>query len=264
MSQRIGNTPAPVPQTPPAVNAPALPDLVLDKANFASSMRVVTENGQKVIRYSFGVGNRGPGHLILVGDRPGLDTRRFAATQLAYQGNELVEVRKKGFFEQDMSPGHRHTHYGDTARVSIEKVGGDHHASVTKSHFLMLDMYAVPDAMPRDPSIPAAVPSSVTFGGKNFRMGDSGASSLTVGQKIRSGFVDNYGPSLNDPLKLDPAGVDGEYLVKVEMDPGDAIMEVSEQNNVETFRVVVTNGVITSSTHVPPAVITDGGDTFEQ
>jgi hypothetical protein len=227
--------------TPPELQ-PALPDMVFH----APSMRgaqVGTHEGRKVLKYSFAVGNRGPGHLVLLGEsKPG--QLEIPSRQVAFAGRTPVVVREGGTFIRHDD--HGHFHYKDTAALKLEKDDLPGWSSTSaKSHFYMVDSGDVLDPTPIDPSIPSAISRSFQFEGKSYSLGST-ATNLT-GQMLTAGKYDMYGTSLNAPwLDLPAENPDGMYTLTVNVDPTDSIAETDETNNVSKFRIKVEGGRVVS------------------
>jgi hypothetical protein len=231
-------TPTP---TQPA-RQPVLPDLVVHEAALLTSLnnaKVEKVDGKAQLRYAFAVGNRGPGHLVLIGKRADPTAPTIAARQLAYEGQTPVVVREGGSFsiEEDA---HNHWHYQNTAILKLEKEGLDGWEYQThKSHFAMVDSGSLDNPMPRDPSIPETARGNFTFEGERYPFGTSARTAMRVAQTITSGKYDFYGTYLNNPIQLPTDAIDGTYTLTVQVDPNDVIAETDETNNTVRYRVVV-------------------------
>jgi hypothetical protein len=233
-----------------AAAKPALPDLIADA--YGSFLQQPPEIKNNKLHYGFGVGNRGAGHLVLLGERPSADASSFKAFQVAYQGDKPVVVNEDAgtfVFEEDA---HQHFHFADTAKFTLEKEGlADWKSEASKSHFLMMDtggLYAEGrEAI--DPTIPATVgeskevvessggdsPMTYRYNGKDYKVGGFDDSQLTYGQKISAGKVDYYGKTLNEDLALPEGKEAGHYTLTVKVDPKNKIVESNESNNTRRF-----------------------------
>jgi hypothetical protein len=232
---------------------PVLPDLIVHEPSFVSSLRnakVAMTDGHAELRYAFAIGNRGPGHLVLIGKRTDTETFSIPARQLAYVGQTPVVVREGGDF-YTAADGHAHWHYRDTARLTVTKDGLDgwEHEAM-KSHFAMLDSGTVEDPAPRDFGIPGTARGNFVFEGERYHFGRSAHTALRVAQTITASKFDLYGPHLNPPLRLPDGAVDGAYKVTVEVDPNDVIAETDETNNTVSYRLVVEGGRVVEVTKV--------------
>jgi hypothetical protein len=235
---------------------PALPDLIIHTPSALevgpSGTHVKIINGKPFLKYAFSVGNRGPGHLLILGSRPDTTFDTLAARQLAFQGDDLVVVREKGEFRHEGAAGHNHWHYANTGKVSLTRDDlPEYKVEANKSHFLMINSGRVLDPLPRDPAIPSSISSPLTYEGLSYKIGSTNASELRSGQKILSGTFDRYHPNLNAPLALPEGDIDGTYTLQMQVDQDDNLLETDETNNVVTFQVVIAGGQVTTVTQIP-------------
>jgi hypothetical protein len=234
--------PVPVPVDPPALDpAIILPDMVVHAPSIEDSLQVTSEGNK--LEYAFAVGNRGPGHLLMIGERPDENTQVFPARQLAFKGKEAVEIGPSGQFEWHAD--HDHIHYRDTAQFTLQKDGLEGWSdTVTKSHFMMMDSGDVEDPVPVDPSIPEKleeVPFTFKFKDANgetkeYEIGGHWEGLTRIGQKISAGYYDYYGIGLNEDLDLPEGEKAGWYTLTATLDPHNNMRETDETNNVTKFR----------------------------
>lgn len=217
-----------------------LPDL---KPLRADDVRVSTEGGRKLLRFSTKVWNRGLGPLEL---RPAAEDcdgdGNSANDRLAYQ-QLFVDVDANNTFERevdtppDEAPAgcqhfhalHNHWHFDDfgvykllgyNARGVLKKKAT---ARANKVSFCMVDSYRHSDR----PDAPAA-PYYMAQDGN-----ECGADTFTG---ISVGWVDNY-PSTLDGQSLPLGGApNGLYCLRMRIDPSGLLQESREANNINGVR----------------------------
>lgn len=197
---------------PAGDSAPLLPDLqTLPPSDLVIEM--AGSGGQKLLRLTNSILNRGPGVMELQGVADQASGRTIV-TQRIYSADGLVEELPTGDFV--FHPGHTHWHLENFARYEVWTLSsqGDLHGVVALTDKVS---YCLRDNTPAD--IPAAAPQAA-YTNCNQEV-----------QGISPGWIDTYKFDTQGQI-VDITGLpDGEYALRSTADPQDQLRELHEDNN---------------------------------
>lgn len=213
---------------------PLLPDLVTQPFDEAY---IEGDPGEKLLRFSNTVGNRGVGTLEVLskradaalcpdsGDRPAFQRvyRDSAAAESAgfFNRSDDLEFRRRLAGCVEYHPAHLHWHFEDFARYSLSSVtDGEVVARATKVSFCIVDNGR------RFPELPG----TPQFQHYDFCEDPTAVTGLSIG------WADTYGAGLAGQ-HLDVSGLpDGEYCLISKADPSDRLRELRNRNNSHRSR----------------------------
>lgn len=216
---------APVAGNPPSQPPPPDEDLLLpDMRSLApTDLQVVTEDGQRRIRFAGLLANLGSGPMLVRprGDGDACGPRQVPAQQVIYRdtardgrfqrGEDPVAVRHSTGCMLDHRD-HDHWHFDAMARYTLMDEAGEPLESRAKVSFCLRDNEKVAGAV---------APLRRSYFGECSRRGDQG---------ISPGWVDIYTADLDSQYLALPAGA-GRYCLQVTADPRDQLIETDETNN---------------------------------
>jgi lysyl oxidase len=199
----------------PAAEGDLLPDLGMARV---SDLKVDTQNGRRLLRYSTEIANVGQGAFELhlrratVNDPMTTIQRIYTASGFRDRSTNPVLV-----FAGD---GHNHWHVRDLETVVLDRLdnGGGHVGTDAKVGFCFLDHLRF------RPSLPGAPGSAVYTG-----CGTTSSLDVTMGLSV--GWSDQYSWNLPDQY-IDITGLKaGRYRLNVDADAGNWFEESNESNN---------------------------------
>ena len=201
----------------------ALPDLVPIRS-YLKDRRVTFEAGHKLLRFSNGVGNYGPGALEVRGTRATTNDPMTAIQRVYQMGGGFVDV-EVGTFSFEIP--HNHWHFDDYVLYELLRPDGTVAATNDKSGFCLLDIARVRPGLPGSPRDPVYL---------TCNQGEFDA--LNIGPEgISRGWTDVYDWTL-EGQSLDVTGLPGGiYYLRSTVDPLDLIDETDEGNNAATVAV---------------------------
>jgi hypothetical protein len=203
-----------------------LPDLLVRAADLYDNAFVVSGNGQRLLRFSNGTANVGPGKFHLYGVLPGNPDGTQSVRQVVYRSDGSSYDREAGLFV--FHPSHNHIHVEDWCRYQLREVlPGDGVGPVVaggeKVSFCILDLAVYDRRLPNFNPVP------------EFESCQSRVQGLSVG------WIDIYSRSLPGQL-IDVTQVpDGFYWLESEVDPEGRMLEADETNNTTRIKVTIGN-----------------------
>jgi hypothetical protein len=222
-------TPTPTTTTPTPTPPPddrLLPDLV---ALRASDLRIqVLRNGQRRIRFSSSLGNKGKGPIEVRPNRSyPCPVGKHASTQVVYRDankngryNRLIDTSVRRYKAGCMvyHPAHSHWHFEAAARYTLTKSGANRDVVVNarrKVSFCLRDIARLP----------------ASYGTWNYGSA-YGACSKYSSQGISVGWMDVYRSYLAGQALLLPRNLpNGVYCLVTVVDPSNRLLESNNRNN---------------------------------
>lgn len=194
----------------------------------ARDMRVVTNSDGSVhLRFSTISWNKGMGPLeIRAGAIDSLNGKQ-EVIQRIYSDNGSYRDVSAGSFE--WHPTHGHIHFNDYALYTLQPVNapGASARIGSKTTFCIMDTTRV---------------NTKLLGAPKRAYYKTCGSSV---QGMSVGWGDRYGYNL-DGQSIDITGLpNGDYNLKIEIDPKSHMIESNETDNVSTVRIRITDGIVT-------------------
>lgn len=192
----------------------------------AKDLSIVVSNNKKYLRLSTTSWNNGSGPLEIRGSDKDRNTGKQKVYQRIYNSDNSSRDVLAGWFTYHKQ--HRHIHFDDYAVYTLETVEtSEVKGTSTKQTFCIIDTDHV------DASLPGSPPSS------KYTVCNSQVQGMSVG------WGDTYGSALAGQ-SIDVTRVpDGEYILKITIDPNNRITEANESDNVSMVRVLITGNVVT-------------------
>lgn len=211
---------------PALAQSDLFPDIIVRESDLYDN-QVTVEGGVRYLRLSNGTANIGLGKLYLYGVFPPNDDGTQTVRQRIYNTDGTYWDRDAGFFTYHSS--HGHIHFDNWAAYRLREVlandgVGDIVAQGSKTSFCILDLGIY------DSSLPNFDPDG------QFHSCSSSIQGLSVG------WIDVYSRGLTgQSIPID--GVpDGEYWLESEVDPGNAVLEGDETNNITRIKITLGGG----------------------
>jgi hypothetical protein len=219
-----------------AANAGAAlpPDL---RALPAADLRIASSGAQKYLRFSTTSWNGGAGKLHLVGGPTDPDTDTQIVYQQIFNVDGTYTQYEAGSFIWHAD--HGHVHFDDYAIYILRPVTpGPADRVASKMTFCIID------TTPYDLSLPGAPQTA------QYVFCDGVAQGMSVG------WGDTYGWYLAGQ-EIDITGLpNGDYWLKIEIDPEERIIESDDGNNSSTILIRITNNSVSQITPTPTATPT--------
>jgi hypothetical protein len=211
----LSTQPTGTPVTPQAGSLFRLPDLqTLPPSDLAIQVNAAT--GQKLLRFTNSILNRGPGALELLGAFNSA-TGKTTVTQHVFTSDGSLEELVAGEFVYH--PGHEHWHLENFARYEIWSLtpAGNLSSVVAFSDKISYCL--------RDDSLAENLDSSTRAAYTDCKREEQG---------ITAGWIDIYRYNLQGQDIVITGVLDGVYALRSIVDPGDQLLEVDDTNNAAT------------------------------
>jgi Lysyl oxidase len=200
------------------------PDLA---AKPASSMRIATtSDGQKHLKFTTLTWNRGAGRLEIRGGTVDRNTSKQEVKQRIYRSDGTYRDVFAGFF--DWHEAHGHVHFNDYAIYTLQPVNAPGASARTgaKMTFCIMDTTKV-EYWSNSPSSPRYTTCESTIQGMSV------------------GWGDKYGYNLSGQ-SIDITGLpNGDYALKIEVDPKGKLVESDDTNNTSTRNIHIEGSSVT-------------------
>ena len=233
----------------PTGNIRYYPNLRVDPEVFRHQNVVIIKDstGKRYITMPTAGSNMGPGHLIIIGDRPS-GTGKFPATQVVWQtkpqGWICLEAGAAGEFILGGHDDHQRWHWDSFIDYAIYKIAGPNSGAFEGDRKLIYCMSPSQEYKFRwpDPQQPPVWNSWVQTnkGRFPFTCGNDDPGAKKLGQKLHNGFTDVYLPEPTTNCAL-PLWGDGVYALIGVVDPDEKVIEWNETDNW-AFAVVEIRG----------------------
>lgn len=188
----------------------------------------VQQIGRKTyLRFSTTSWNNGAGPLEIQGGDTDRQTKRQKVYQRVYASDGSHRDVFAGWFTWHKA--HGHIHFDDYAIYTLEPVSAPDASGrqSTKTTFCIMDTDLI------DPSLPGA-PASPAY---------NACSTQTQGMSV--GWGDTYGYQLSGQ-SIDITNLsEGEYFLKIEIDPSGKILEANETDNISMLRLRIAGSTVT-------------------
>ena len=217
------------------------PNLRMDPSIFLhNSVAVVTDpnTGKKYLNMPTAGANMGPGHLMIIGDRP-TGTGKFPATQAVWDSNEGWVCFEKGAAGEFVMGGHgdhQRWHWDSWGDFAIYKMAGPNSGVFEGDRKMVYCLqpsmkykYRWPDA--GQPNARKMSYLNTNRGIFPFTCGNDDPGAKKLGQRLPNGTTDVYYPVLNETHCALPLWGDGVYALIGVMDPDEKVIEWNEEDN---------------------------------
>ena len=194
----------------------------------AADMRLETKiDGSVHLRFSTTSWNKGIGPLELVAGVVDIVNGKQKVFQRIYSDDGSYKDTLAGSFV--WHEGHGHFHFDDYALYTLQPVNapGASDRTSAKTTFCIIDTTRVNTRLPGAPKH------------AKYRTCSSSVQGMSVG------WGDRYGYSL-EGQSIDITGLpNGDYNLKIEVDPKKRIIESNEDDNISNVLIRITNGTVT-------------------
>ena len=221
---------------PAQAATPNLPDIYMSRLR---DFRIEqASNGEKRLRFTTVMANKGPGRFEARLQRPNTSTSQMTVQQRVYNTDGTSQYRDipgtHAFWGGD---GHSHWHVYKLQRFTIHKLNADGSesaslASGAKTGFCFYDNTKFDLAIPGAPQTP-------------YYTGCGTTSSLSVRVGLSVGWADTYGASLNRQWIKINGLPDGKYRVRVYADPSHWFTDKTTTNNGTRADIEITGNTVT-------------------
>ncbi|MDP3726109.1 MAG: lysyl oxidase family protein [bacterium] len=193
----------------------------------ARDIRIEERSGGTThLRFSTLSWNNGAGPLEIRAGAIDTVNGKQEVIQRIYSDNGTYREVKAGSFVYH--PGHSHFHFEDYALYTLQSVDapGASDKIGVKTTFCIMDTTRVSTKLPGAPKRAVYTTCTGTLQGMSV------------------GWGDRYGYSL-EGQSIDITGLsNGEYNLKIEIDPKSQIVESNDSDNISTIRIRLTNGTV--------------------
>ncbi len=193
----------------------------------ATDIRTVTESGKLYLRFSTLSWNKGLGPLELIAGPIDKRNKKQVIFQRIYSSDSSYRDVRAGSFVWHV--GHNHFHFDDYALYTLQLASapGASDRTSAKTTFCVMDTTRV------DIQLPGAPQSAIykTCG--------------KTKQGMSVGWGDKYGYQLAGQA-IDITGLpNGDYNLKIEIDPRNHLVELNESDNISNVLLRLTDGTVT-------------------
>jgi hypothetical protein len=179
-----------------------------------------------LLRFSAINWNSGDGKLELIGGEIDSTTNKQKVYQLVYSSSDTYRYIFAGSF--DWHAAHNHMHFNDFALYDLQSVSNPNsHRYAQKTTFCVMDTTKINGSLPRAPT--SAVYTTC------------GASK----QGMSVGWGDKYGYQLAGQY-IDISNLaNGDYYLKIHVDPKKRILEKNEDDNISSRKIRISGTTVT-------------------
>lgn len=187
---------------------------------------IIVSGGQRLLRFSNGVGNFGHGPVEVRGTRAS-PTEPMTALQRIYLAGGGSFEAPAGEFTYDFS--HNHWHFDDFVHYDLLNLDGSPAGTTVKAGFCLLDVERTAFPLPLSPTSPVYVFCN-----------QGGSNALSIGpQGLSRGWIDVYSLFVEGQSINITGLASGWYILRATVDPLDRIQESDETNNTAAVPVFI-------------------------
>ncbi len=186
---------------------------------------VITSSGRKLLRFSATNWNSGDGRLELIGGEVDSATNKQKVYQRIYSSVGTYRDIFAGSF--DWHAAHNHMHFNDFAVYDLQSVRNPNsHRYAQKTTFCVMDTNKINGSLP-------GAPTSAVYT-------TCGASK----QGISVGWGDKYGYQLAGQYIDITNLANGEYYLKIQVDPKKRLLEKNESDNLSSQKIMISGTTV--------------------
>jgi len=187
---------------------------------------VVTSGGRKLLRFSATNWNNGDGKLELIGKGTDSATNKQKVYQRVYSSSNTYRDIFAGSF--DWHAAHNHMHFNDFALYDLQSVSNPNsHRYAQKTTYCVMDTNKINGSLP-------GAPASAVY--ETCRASKQG---------ISVGWGDKYGYQLAGQ-SIDITNLaNGEYYLKIQVDPKRRLLEKNESDNTSSRKIRISGTTVT-------------------